>query len=182
MRYLLFIAPTILIAGAALAAPPSIVQSCKQDDGSRIVVLAESASNGSRFYLQVNGRIDKAFTDFPDADFVGEIVLAACVEHVLVFAIKYGPPYLKGVAIRKNPVNRKIERIDFAEKALPHWLYVSPTEMKLIVPNIGHEVSSQYLLYSFNPTTGQPAEAEAVDNRPDKHGFKVARLKGRQTR
>jgi hypothetical protein len=76
--------------------------------------------------------------------------------------------------VRKNPTSHAVERIDFAEKALPRWLYLNRAEMRLIIPNIGNEVSSKYLVYRPG-TADQPV---AVDALPDKRGFKVVSIKG----
>ena len=95
----------------------------------------------------------------------------------MIFAFNYGPPYLKGRVIRKNPTNNATEYIDFAEKALPRWLYLSPTEMKLVIPNIGYEVPSKYLIYNFVAGKGQGDEAVGSNTLPDKHGFTVRRLR-----
>lgn len=177
MRGRSLIAPLLLAASTVAAAPLATVRTCRLDGGARISLLAEPGLDGNRFYLRIDGKIGKAFTDMPESDFVGTIALSACVDHVLVFAINYGPPYLKGVAVRQNPVSHATERIDFAEKALPRWLYLSPTAMQLVIPNIGNEVSSKYLVYSLTAAKGQANEASARDALPNKSGFKVWRVK-----
>lgn len=177
MRDQLLIAPLLFAACTAAAAPLETVRTCRLDGGARISLLAEPGLDGNRFFLRMDGKIGKAFTDMPETDFVGTIALSTCVDHVLVFAISYGPPYLKGVAVRQNPVSHATERIDFAEKSLPQWLYVSPAEMQLVIPNIGNEVSSKYLVYGFTAANGQANEASARDALPETSGFKVRRVK-----
>jgi len=113
----------------------------------------------------------------PEADFIGTIALAICADHVLVFAISYGPPYLKGVAVRKNPLSHAIERIDFAEKALPRWLYLNPSRMQLVIPNEGNEVPSKYLIYGLTAATAPKSEPGGGNSLPDTHGYKVLRLR-----
>lgn len=169
--------PILLAAGFVAAAPSTVVRSCRAGDGSGMTLFAEPTVDGNRFSLQIDGRTAKAFTDMPNADFIGTVALSACVNHVLVFAISYGPPYLKGVAVRKNPTSHAVERIDFAEKALPRWLYLNQAEMRLVIPNIGNEVSSKYLVYGPSPGDGTADQPAAVDTLPDKRGFKVVRLK-----
>ena len=162
----------------AVAAQPKLILACPQIDGTQIRLLAEPASDGSRYYLEIGGRVDKAFTDMPDADFIGEIVLSKCIRHVLVFAIEYGPPYRKGVAVRKRLTGPGVDRIDFSEKALPLWLYVNSTELKVLIPNYGNEVASRYLLYTFSAAQGQPGAPAAVDTEPVKRGFEAVRIDG----
>lgn len=160
-----------LLAQTADAAPLSAVSTCQLDDQSQVVLQEEPSIDGSRLFLQIDGNVEKAFADMPDTDFVGTIALATCVDHVLVFAINYGPPYLKGVAIRKNPLNHRVERIDFSEKALPSWLYVNAATMKLVIPNIGNEVRGKYLVYQYTADAGQTNEPIASDNLPGQRGF-----------
>ncbi|AOK15811.1 MULTISPECIES: hypothetical protein [Burkholderia cepacia complex] len=82
------------------------------------------------------------------------------------FALEYGPPYLKGVAIRRNPQTHRDERIYFAEKALPKWLYLGSQEMLVVIPNIGHETDKKYLVYHYVAGRGQPNESTATDKLP----------------
>lgn len=177
MRRRSLIVALLLAASTATAAPLVTVRTCRLDGGARIALLTKPGMDGNRFYLRIDGRTGKAFTDIPEYDFVGTVAFSACVDHVLVFAISYGPPYLKGVAVRQNPVSHATERVDFAEKALPRWLYLSPTAMQLVIPNFGNEVSSKYLVYRFRAVQGQASIAGAHDALPDKKDFKVWRLK-----
>ena len=168
----------LLISATAAAAQPKLLLACPQADGTQIKLMAEPVSGGNRFYVEIDGRMDKAFTDMPDADFVGEIMLSRCIEHVLVFAIDYGPPYRKGIATRKRLAGAGVDRIDFAEKGLPRWLYVNPRDLMLVIPNLGHEVASPFLLYKFAADSGQPLTAAGIEKLPDKKGFKAVRIGG----
>lgn len=173
----IFLIALLLGASAASATQLSEVRTCRTEAGSPISLLAEKGLEGSRLYLKLDGQIKTAFTDMPDADFVGTVVMSTCAGHALIFAISYGPPYLKGVVVRRNPVNHAVERIDFAEKSLPRWLYLSPTQMRLVIPNIGNETASKYLIYDFASVKGQSNEPAASNVLPDKHGFNVAQLR-----
>lgn len=172
MKKQISLAWLLLSALNAGAEQRSQILSCPVDKGSRVALLSDPAPGGNRFHLKIDGTIGKAFTDMPDTDFTGTVVLAKCVGHTLIFAISYGPPYLKGVVIRKNPLTQSLERIDFAEKALPRWLYLNSKEMQLVIPNIGYEVSKKYLIYHFSEADGQPPEAETSDTLPDGRGRK----------
>lgn len=161
----------LLLATTASATQLTQVRSCRLADGSRVALLAEATAEGNRFHLKIDGAIATAFTDMPDTDFIGTIALAKCVDRSLIFAISYGPPYLKGAVVRKNPVSHRLERIDFSEKALPRWLYVNAREMQLVIPNIGYEVSSKYLVYHHSASDGQSLEPVARDALPSSRGF-----------
>lgn len=172
-----FFLAALLAAGTASAASMAPVLSCRMSDGSQSMLQAETTVDGKRLFLTVDGKTDKAFTDMPDTDFVGEVKLRKCVDGVLVFALNYGSPYTKGVALRKNPATHAVERIDFAEKALPRWLYTSATGMSLVVPNEGYETSGKYLVYEFVSGKGQAEAARGVERLPGRQGWRVARLR-----
>jgi hypothetical protein len=91
------------------------VVSCTLADGTRVTRKAEShGDDGDALFVDEGGQTQPAFLDMPDTQFVGNVALARCVGGALVFALEYGPPYLKGVAIRRNPQTHADERIYFA--------------------------------------------------------------------
>ena len=173
--YALLLPPII---SAAAASPMKTVQTCRLEDGSEATLQAQydRERDADRFFVTMDGKTETAFTDLPDADYSGQIALSKCVHHVLIFAISYGAPYHKGVVIRRTAQNRTTQRIDFSEKALPAVLYLGKSETELLIPNIGYEVSSKYLLYRFQIATGQPEAATGIDTPPANTGFEVIRI------
>ncbi|WP_423391940.1 hypothetical protein [Burkholderia sp. LMG 21824] len=154
--------PSISDAGALRS-----IVSCPLEGGSRITLMAKSRGvDGDSLFVQTKGKIERAFLDMPDTDFVGRIVLSRCVNKTLVFALDYGPPYLKGVAIRQNPKTHVEERIYFAEKSLPRWLYSGRQEMLVIIPNEGYETDKKYLVYRYVVGKGQSTESAPTDRLP----------------
>ncbi|WP_232435970.1 hypothetical protein [Burkholderia ubonensis] len=124
--------------------------SCTLADRTRVTLKAEShGDDGDALFVDEGGKTQPAFLDMPDTEFVGDVALARCVGGTLVFALEYGPPYLKGLAIRRNPQTHRDERIYFAEKALPKWLYLGSQEMLVVIPNLGHETDKKYLVYHY---------------------------------
>ncbi|MFJ7281611.1 hypothetical protein [Pseudomonas sp. NPDC099000] len=166
----------VLLPPAFAEAQRSILN-CPLSDGTGISLLAEVNADGERLLVNLDQKTSNAFTDMPDSDFVGEVVMAKCASSSLIFVMDYGSPYLKGVVLRKNPVSHSIERIDFAEKALPRYLYLGQQQMRLVIPNIGNEVSTKFLVYDYVSGKGQPDEAAGSDVVPNGRGFKVVRLK-----
>lgn len=115
-----------------------------------------------------------AFGEGPEAPIVGELRMAVCVQHTLLYAIDHGPPYLQGAALRVNPFSGQLERIDFAEKALPSHLDLGQGLMRLVFPNQDGEHSLRYTLYR----SGQ-AEAAPADRLPRlDRSFRRHRLRG----
>lgn len=166
-----------VLGGGANAAPIKSTISCPLSDGTTVSLLIESSTEGQRLFVNLDQKTQPAFTDMPDTDFVGEVVMAKCASSSLIFVMNYGSPYLKGVVLRKNPATHSIERIDFAEKALPRYLYLGQKQMRLVIPNIGNEVSTKYLVYDYYSGKGQSEEAVGSDVVPTGHGFKAMRLR-----
>ncbi|WP_207284369.1 hypothetical protein [Pseudomonas sp. FW300-N2A2] len=177
MKKAWFCLTAVLLGVSAQAQPSKSILSCPLADGTRISLLTEQTPEGQRLFVELDKKIETAFTDMPDSDFLGEIALAKCASSSLIFAMNYGSPYLKGVVLRKNPVSHTIERINFAEKALPSYLYLGQKQMRLIIPNIGNEVSTKFLVYDYLSGKGQPDEATGSNVVPNGRGFKVVRLK-----
>lgn len=170
--FLLLFLPVVAFAAVT---PARIVQTCKLEDGTDVLLQAryDRERDAERLYVAMDGKNEIAFTDLPDADYVGQIVLSKCLNHVLIFAIEYGAPYRKGVVIRRAIEDRTIQRIDFSEKALPKLLYIGKGKTALVIPNIGNEVSQKYLIYEFEVGKGQPEEAIGQDVLPPEAGFTV---------
>lgn len=176
MRIFLFIF-LCLLDRQAFAADSQVVRSCRLEDGSQALLLASHSIDGKQLSLRVDQRSEAAFSDMPDVDFVGDVVLARCIHGALIYALNYGSPYIKGAVIRKRIGAKSIDRINFAEKALPRWLYLGRSDMRLVVPNIGYEISSRYLVYEFSAQEGQQLKVIGSDRKPDEQGFKVSRVK-----
>lgn len=161
----------------ARAAPLKPVLACQLSAGQRVELLSEARGpDGDALFLRFSGATQKAFDDFPGTELVGTVALAKCVDRVLVFAINYGPPYLKGGAIRANPATRKIERIDFSEKAAPGWIYSGARDMLLVFPNLGHESARKFIVYRFVSASGQDEEVSYVDRLPRLASYRASRL------
>ena len=163
------------VATATFGATPGIdeagglrqVLSCPLADGSCIALDARSHGlDGDALFVRRGHKTGRAFLDMPETDFVGRIALSRCVGKTLVFVLNYGSPYLKGVAIRLNPVTHVEERIYFAEKALPRWLYSGRREMWVIIPNEGGETDGKYLVYRYSGSKGRPSESTPADRLP----------------
>jgi hypothetical protein len=173
------IAPIALLCALvpARAAPLKPVLACQLSAGQRVELLSEArGADGDALFLKFSGAPHKAFDDFPEAELVGAVVLAKCVDRVLVFGINYGPPYLKGGAIRANPTTRNIERIDFSEKAAPGWIYSGARDMLLVFPNLGHESARRFIVYRFVSASGQDEQVSYVDRLPRLASYRASRL------
>ncbi len=168
---LLFISLVLIVgdatAGESRVEPLRTIKSCTMADGTPVALKAEShGEDGVALYVDEEGKAQPAFTDMSNTDLVGNVALAQCVHGALIFALDYGPPYRKGAVIRRNLQSHAEERIDFAEKALPRWLYLSDHEMLVVVPNLGGETDKKYIVYQFIAGKGQLEESMATDKLP----------------
>jgi len=167
----------VMLCRPVLAEPEKTLVTCPLSDGTNASLLATSSAEGQRLFVKLGDQTETAFTDMPDADFVGEVVLAKCSASSLIYVMNYGSPYLKGAVLRKNPSNGAFERIDFAEKAMPGLLYLGAQQMRLVIPNEGYEVPSKFLVYDYTAKKGQSVEPKGVDTLPDRKGYTVIDLK-----
>lgn len=159
---------TMLPAFGEQPAPLRVVLSCPLAGGGRATLKAISRGyEADELFVEINGKTERAFLDMPNDEFLGQVALSSCVHNTLIFALEYGPPYLKGVAIRSNLKTRTIEHLYFSEKALPRWLYLSDDLMQIIIPNVGFEVSKKYIVYEYISGKGQPEESTSTDMLPE---------------
>ncbi|WP_285415513.1 hypothetical protein [Pseudomonas sp. efr-133-TYG-5] len=161
----------------AFAETKTALLDCPLSDGTTASLLSTSSEDGKRLFVKIDNQTESAFTDIPDSDFVGEIALAKCTGSGLIYAMNYGSPYLKGAALRKNPESGTLERIDFAEKALPVFLYLNARNMRLVIPNEGYEIPEKFIVYDYITPKGQSEEPKGMNTAPDEKGFKVIDLK-----
>lgn len=158
---------------------PHTVLSCPLADGDAArVKVASGEDDGVDVLVEIHGKTERAFPDEPAISANNHLVLSACVKGALIFAVDYGPPYRKGMAIRANPATHEIERIHFSEKALPEWLYQDNKTMVLVIPNEGHETDKKYLIYQFLSGKGESPESTS-SNRLPKPVRKLTRIPAR---
>ncbi|MGE1173139.1 hypothetical protein [Pseudomonas sp. BW7P1] len=172
--------PPLILALACLPAfaeTKKTLLECPLSDGTTASLLSTSSEDGQQLFVKNNNQTETAFTDMPDSDFVGEVAMAKCTGSGLIYAMNYGSPYLKGAFIRRHPGSKVLERIDFAEKALPVSLYLNAQQMRLVIPNDGYEIPEKFIVYDYTSPKGQPEEPKGMNAMPDKKGFEIIELK-----
>lgn len=154
----LCLATVMSVVHAAPDAGHDFTLRCELRPSEAITLQARPhGTDGHALYTIWQGHAASAFGEDPEAPIVGELRMAACVQRTLLYAIDHGPPYLQGAALRVNPVSGQLERIDFAEKALPSHLDLGQGLMRLVFPNQGGEHSLRYILYRSDQTEASPA-------------------------
>ncbi|RQH02130.1 hypothetical protein [Paraburkholderia dinghuensis] len=164
------------VAGIVLASSPAhcgqgvqqrVVLSCPLAGGdSATLKVKPSGYEAEDVLVEIKGKTERAFPDDNATSGNDHLVLSACAHGTLIFAVEYGPPYRKGIAIRENPLTKEIERLHFSEKALPLWLYADEKGMLLVIPNEGYETDKKYLVYSYVSGKGEPDESTPMNKLP----------------
>jgi hypothetical protein len=85
--------------------------------------------------------------------------------------------------LRRNPKNGVVERLDFAEKNRPAWLYLSPSETDVVIPTHGYgETNKKFVVYRhFVGSTAEP-QVVPTDELPARAGAEVIELGGDRSR
>lgn len=166
----------VLITPVCTGSPWEVVRTCLSDHGEAIALLSQHTVDGNRFGLRIDGKVVPAFSESGEHEVLGTLNYSACRHRALIFDVSYGPPYRKGVVVRINASSGQLDRIDFAEKAKPKWLYLSKSQIKLVIPNIGIERKGKYLIYDSSTSANAELSPLASDLLPDRRGYKVLEL------
>lgn len=154
-----------------------LVKSC--DAEAPLAIVRDSKIADTHIYYLQQG--DKRRPVFGDPDQSrGSDVVAECVgknTRALAVSGEFTANALQGFVITRPPGSSTLERLDFAEKSRPQWLYLSKHEIIAVVPTLGYgETSAKYMAYRH--TVGSNADrAEAIDQLPPASGFEVIKLR-----
>lgn len=150
---------------SSFAASAELVASCELGGkmNSRVDVIRDSRIADTHvYYLRQNGKNRPFFGDKDNLR--GSAVEIACVgrkARALVVTGEFTANFLQGFVLSLNPKNGKVERLDFAEKNRPTWLYLSPSETTIVIPTNGYgETNKKFVAYRHS--FGSAAEAQAV--------------------
>ncbi|WP_263140902.1 hypothetical protein [Pseudomonas sp. RIT-PI-AD] len=188
---------TSLLLGLLFALPVSASEKVAQcqlgsAEKKQVEVLATHPISDTALYRLVrDGKADYLYADEdPEEDSRGSSVEIQCAgedEQVLVLTGEFNSNFLQSVVLRFNSVWGAWERMDFAERAAPEWLYLGQDGMYVVVPNPGrNETPEPYLVYRFDSTKGQDYQAhvnegpQGSDALPERPGYRAIHLKPRQ--
>lgn len=171
----------------SFAAAAERVMSCELGDkmSSRVDVIRDSRIADTHvYYLRQNGNKRPFFGDKDSSR--GSSVEIACVgrkARALVVTGEFTANFLQGFMLSLNPKSGKVERLDFAEKNRPTWLYLSPSEATIVIPTNGYgETNKKFVAYRHS--FGSTAEAQVVpmDELPAEANAEVVQLGGHHSR
>jgi hypothetical protein len=168
------------IFSTAFASEP--VKVCQLGDArSYVVTVVRDARIASThiYYLEHNGKRSPLFGTPEQSR--GSAVEVACVGNKrrgLVLSGEFSANALQGFAISYSPATNRLERLDFAEKSRPAWLYLAPDEMIVVVNTLGYgEINTKYVAYRHQAGNAGEAMVEGIDQLPTAAGFEVVHLR-----
>lgn len=86
-------------------------------------------------------------------------------EKVLVLVGEFlGSGYPRGIAVRFN--KGRLEQIEFAEPALPTFVDLTPSEMRLAFSRHGPEIAAQFAIYTYVSGTGPMPDVKEAHRVP----------------
>lgn len=182
-RYLLL----FLSLSAGFADADELIASCEigGSAGTPVeVVRGARIANTYIYYLRQHGK-QKPFFRRKDSS-RGEAVQVSCVgkkARALVVTGEFNANALQGFVLSWNPELGRIERLDFAEKSRPAWLYLRPTETIVVVPTYGNgETDKKFVVYRHSFGSAAEPQVVPIDELPAGAGADVIPLGGHQSR
>jgi hypothetical protein len=182
-------APLLLccLLAHAFTAAAEVVTTCDvgSKTSSRVEAIRDSRiADTYVYYLRQNGRMRPFFGDKDSSR--GSSVDVACVgrnARALVVTGEFTANFLQGFVLSRNPKNGGVERLDFAEKNRPAWLYLTPSETTIVIPTYGYgETNKKFVVYRHFVGSTAGAQVIPMDELPAQAGADVIKLGGRQPR
>jgi hypothetical protein len=141
----------------------------------RVVEVVRDAPIGSThvYYLRQNGKRTPFFSTPEQSR--GDVVSAACVgrhRRALIVSGEFTANALQGFVMVGT------ERIDFAEKVYPGWLFLGPSEIVVAFATEGYgETNARYVLYRHRIGQSGDDQIEAANELPATREFEQIKLK-----
>jgi hypothetical protein len=174
----------IAIASASSAANAAVVKTCQVANGTSntIKVVRERQIADTYIYtLHYSGKTEYFF-DTPDGSRGGPVKVICAAgkkERALVVYGEFTANYQQGFALIYNHLTAKIERLDFAEKGPPEWLYLGKNEAIVIAPTygFGENGGKPYAAYQHIKGRSEDRDPEGVDVPAAPPGYEAIKLK-----
>jgi hypothetical protein len=173
----------IAIASARSAANAAVVKTCQVANGTSnpIKVVRERQIADTYIYtLHYSGKTEYFF-ETPDGSrgVTVKVICAGKKERALVAYGEFTANYQQGFALIYNRLTAKIERLDFAEKGPPEWLYLGKKEAIVIAPTygLGENWGKPYVAYRHIKGRDEDPDPEGVDIPTAPPGYDAIKLK-----
>lgn len=152
---------------------------------SRVDVIRNSQIADTHvYYLRQDGKKRPFFGDKDSSR--GSSVQIACVgsrARALVVSGEFTANFLQGFVLSRNPITGAVDRLDFAEKSRPAWLYLSPAETTVVIPMHGYgETNKKFVVYRHLVGSTAAPQVVPMDELPAQAGADIIELDGHQSR
>jgi hypothetical protein len=178
MKQLIYL---FLLFASSVVGASELVQTC--DVGAKAtthveVVRDSEAGDTYIYYLRQHGKMHPFFGS-PDAS-RGSDVHVTCAgkkQRALIITGAFTANFLQGFVLMQSAGAGKIERLDFAEKSPPEWLYLGASKTMVVLPTHGYgETSKKYVVYRHVAGAKEDMEAVGMDRLPAADRFEVIKL------
>lgn len=141
---------------------------------TRVEVLREAPIADTYVYLlRQNGKATPIFFDVDNSR--GAAVTAVCVgraNRALVLSGEFTANAVQGFVLTYKPANRKVGRLDFAEKSRPKWLFLGKNNVIVVIPTHGlGETSKKFVAYRTQKGSVNASAGEGIDQLPKAKGY-----------
>ncbi|MEO3988826.1 hypothetical protein [Pseudocitrobacter cyperus] len=150
------------------------IETCELNEGLEVKLISLRTIDGDTPYLVFDNVIVNAFLEGKETS--GDLVLAKCINHSLIFALNYGSPYIKGCLITgliaMTKVEVKPDWFCFAERNIPESVWFGKINTLIIIKNdnaVG-EWQGRYVIYD------NTKETYSSDALPDTNGYEIYNL------
>ena len=167
-----------LIPINCLSATIKNLQTCAISEEKEITLLSLQTIDGDTPYLAFDNTITSAFLD--GSVRTGELVMAKCVNHALIFALSYGPPYISGclvTGVKESGAQKSVPQgFCFSERNAPEAVWFGENHTLLVIRNVEGkgEWQGKYILYD-----SRKDEAWSTDSLPNNAGYEIFPLHAR---
>lgn len=148
----------------------------------RIEVVRDAPIEATHiYYLRQNGK-SVPFFGTPEQS-RGSNVVAHCAgkdQHALVVSGEFTANALQGFVVTQPSGLAGLERLDFAEKNRPSWLYLSSHELMIVIASSGYgETNGKYVVYRHFTQKAERDRVDATNVLPSPRGFEQIKLRAR---
>ncbi|MYN30173.1 hypothetical protein [Duganella levis] len=179
MKILLYV---VCMMTAVATHSAELVASCRLGSGAAqsVAVMRDSPAASTHIYYLQQGRKRTAFFGTTEQS-RGSSVLVQCVgnkHRALIISGEFTANAVQGFVLTYPFGQASPERLDFAEKSRPGWLYLGSDEMRVVVTTGGYgETNAKYVMYRHVIGQADDEPARAINELPSSAGFEMISLK-----
>jgi hypothetical protein len=165
----------------SICSAEELVKTCRlgtQPDRNIAIVRDSKIADTHIYYLRRGADRTPFFNDADQSR--GSSVRVECVgkgTRALLVSGEFTANFLQGFVLNLAPGSNSPERLDFAEKSRPQWIYLDSHEIIVVIPTHGlGETNARYVAYHHAIGLADADRADAIDMLPAPKNFEVFEL------